>query len=174
MKYNIAISDQKFEIEIGEITAGIARINVNGEPLEVLIENYDEVTSAALPLRPAPARVVAPAPVRETAPVAPKAPAPVRAAAPAPVAPPKPAAPAAAPSPRKVVGKGDIVAPIPGRITSVRVKEGDTVSRGQTVATMEAMKMENNIVSAMDGFVKELRVQKDSEVATGQVIMVIG
>jgi len=39
---------------------------------------------------------------------------------------------------------------------------------------MEAMKMENNIGSTIDGIVQEIRVQKDSEVATGQVIMIIG
>jgi len=38
---------------------------------------------------------------------------------------------------------------------------------------MEAMKMENNIVSNIDGTVQEIRVQKDSEVATGDVIMVV-
>ena len=56
----------------------------------------------------------------------------------------------------------------------VKVKVGDSVTKGQTLATMEAMKMENNIVSTMDGIVQEVRVQKDSEVATDQVIMIIG
>jgi biotin carboxyl carrier protein len=36
------------------------------------------------------------------------------------------------------------------------------------------MKMENNIASAMDGVVQEVLVQKDSEVATDQVIMIVG
>jgi biotin carboxyl carrier protein len=56
----------------------------------------------------------------------------------------------------------------------VKVKVGDHVTKGQTVATMEAMKMENNIASTIDGVVQEVLVQKDSEVATDQVIMVVG
>ena len=45
---------------------------------------------------------------------------------------------------------------------------------GQTVAVMEAMKMENNLVSQLDGTVLEILVQKGAEVSTGQVIMNIG
>lgn len=169
MKYKIAISAQKFEIEIGEIREGIAQVNVNGEPFEVLIENYAEVAPGAAPLQPAPARIAAPA-----APAAPKVSAPARAAAPAVAAPPKPAAPPATPAPKRAAGKGEIIAPIPGRIMAIKVQVGSRVSAGQTVVTMEAMKMENNIISPVDGTVQEIRVQKDSEVATGQVIMVIG
>ncbi|MBL7180375.1 MAG: acetyl-CoA carboxylase biotin carboxyl carrier protein subunit [Desulfobacterales bacterium] len=182
MKYKIAISAQKFEIEIGEIREGIAQVNVNGEPFEVLIENYAEVAPGAAPLQPAPARIAAPAApaapapaaAREAAPAAPKVAAPARAAAPAVAATPKPAAPPAAPAPKRAVGKGEIIAPIPGRIMAIKVQVGSRVSAGQTVVTMEAMKMENNIISPVDGTVQEIRVQKDSEVATGQVIMVIG
>jgi biotin carboxyl carrier protein len=89
-------------------------------------------------------------------------------------APTKPAAPVTAAAPKKMHAAGEIVAPIPGRIMDIKVKVGDSVTTGQTVATMEAMKMENNIVSTMDGVVQEVRVQKDSEVATDQVIMIIG
>jgi len=174
MKYQIAISAQKFEIEINEIKEGIAQVNVNGEPFEVLIENYHEVAPGPAPLQMAPTRVAAPAAPVATAVVAPKVSAPARAAAPAAVAPPKPAAAVAASAPQPAVGKGVIIAPIPGRIMVVKVQVGDRVSARQTVVIMEAMKMENNIVSPVAGTVQEIRVQKDSEVATGQVIMVIG
>jgi hypothetical protein len=39
MKYKIAVNDQKFEVEIIDITEGIAQVNVNGQPFDVLIEN---------------------------------------------------------------------------------------------------------------------------------------
>ena len=42
------------------------------------------------------------------------------------------------------------------------------------VATIEAMKMENSLTSAVSGTVKEIRVQKGAQVATGDVIMVFG
>jgi biotin carboxyl carrier protein len=38
---------------------------------------------------------------------------------------------------------------------------------------MEAMKMENNLIAQKDGVVREIRVQKGTEVSTGDVIMVI-
>jgi biotin carboxyl carrier protein len=55
----------------------------------------------------------------------------------------------------------------------VRVKVGDKVTAGQIVAVMEAMKMENNLIAQKDGVVKEIRVQKGTEVSTGDVIMII-
>jgi biotin carboxyl carrier protein len=180
MKYKIAVNDQKFEIEINDIKEGIAQVNVNGQPFDVLIENYEDIAAGSPALRPAPSRVVAP--VTDAAPTPPAvlspkpAPTPPKASTPVKdriLAPTKPAAPVAAPVSKKVHASGEIVAPIPGRILNVKVKVGDPVTKGQTVATMEAMKMENNIASTIDGVVQEIRVQKDSEVATGEVIMII-
>jgi len=47
------------------------------------------------------------------------------------------------------------------------------VSAGQIVAVMEAMKMENNLIAQKDGVVQDIRVQKGTEVSTGDVIMII-
>lgn len=179
MKYKIAVNDQKFEVEIKDIKEGIARVNVNDQPFDVLIENYEDIAAGPPPLRPAPSGVAAPvtaiaptpAPSPKPAPTPPKVSTPVTERIKAPT---KPASPAAAPAPKKAQAKGEIVAPIPGRIMDVKVKVGNSVVKGQTLATMEAMKMENNIASTMDGIVQEIRVQKDSEVATGEVIMIIG
>ena len=71
-------------------------------------------------------------------------------------------------------GQGVVPAPIPGLIVDLKVRVGDTVKAGQTVAVMEAMKMENNLVAPVDGVVKEVFVQKGSEVATGDRILRIG
>jgi biotin carboxyl carrier protein len=171
MKYKIAINDQKFEVEINDIKEGIAQVNVNGQPFDVLIENYEDITAGSTPLGPVATHVAAPA--TATIPV----PSPKPATAPPKKATPvtdRMATPAVTPTPKKLHAAGEIVAPIPGRIMDVKVKVGDQVAKGQTVATMEAMKMENNIASIMDGMVQEVRVQKDSEVATGEVIMIIG
>lgn len=74
--------------------------------------------------------------------------APVSAAAPAakPAAPKKAAAPATA-------GATAINAPMRGTIVDVKVKVGDKVSNGTVIAVLEAMKMENDIVSDKDGVV---------------------
>jgi biotin carboxyl carrier protein len=179
MKYKIAVNDQKFEVEINDIKEGINQVNVNGQPFDVLIENYEDIAAGSPPLHPAPSRVTAPvtaiaqtpAPSPKPTPTSPKVSTRVtdRIAAPT-----KPVTPSATPAPQKVHNRGEIVAPIPGRIMDVKVKIGDPVTKGQTVATMEAMKMENNITTTTDGIVQEIRVQKDSEVATGEVIMIIG
>ncbi|RJP77874.1 MAG: hypothetical protein C4522_14360 [Desulfobacteraceae bacterium] len=78
------------------------------------------------------------------------------------------------PAVRPAAGSGMVIAPIPGLISEIRVKVGDSVTAGQCVATMEAMKMENNLNSSVAGIVQEISVQKGSEVNTGQMIMRIG
>lgn len=98
-------------------------------------------------------------------PAAPVQAAPVQ-AAPATVAAPKPAeAPAGA-------GKA-VVAPMPGVILEVSVKEGDTVSAGQKVAVLEAMKMENEIQAESAGTVTKIHVAKGDSVSDGTPIVTI-
>jgi glutaconyl-CoA/methylmalonyl-CoA decarboxylase subunit gamma len=84
------------------------------------------------------------------------------------------AAPARAPTPAVTFGEGTIAAPIPGLITQITVSVGDTVKAGQVVVVMEAMKMENRLITTVDGKVTEIRLQRGAQVATGDVIMIIG
>ena len=86
-------------------------------------------------------------------------------AAPAPVAAPAPA-PAAAPA-----GAKTVTAPLPGTITKVTVKVGDTVNAGDTVLLMEAMKMENNITAEFGGKVKAILVDTGAQVQSGQALV---
>lgn len=96
-------------------------------------------------------------------------------AAPAPVA----AAPAAAPAPKAapaapVADGTKITAPMPGMILDVKVAVGDTVSKGQALFVLEAMKMENDINSTCDGKVLSINTSKGTSVETGTVLAVIG
>jgi len=75
---------------------------------------------------------------------------------------------------RQAGGGEAIIAPIPGIILSISVKVGGSVTSGQVVAIMEAMKMENNLTSHVSGTVKEIHAPKGTEVGTGDVVMVIG
>ena len=86
-------------------------------------------------------------------------------AAPAPVAAPAPA-PAAAPA-----GAKTVTAPLPGTITKITVKVGDTVNAGDTVLIMEAMKMENNITAEFGGKVKAILVDTGAQVQSGQSLV---
>ncbi len=99
-------------------------------------------------------------------------------AAPAPVAAPKAApAPAAAPAskaaPAGAAGANKINAPMPGTIVDVKVKVGDTVSNGTPIAVLEALKMENDIVSDRDGVIASINVNKGDSVETGTLVATI-
>lgn len=69
---------------------------------------------------------------------------------------------------------GSLVAPIPGQILEVFVKEGDEVTAGQPVLKMEAMKMENVINAHLAGIVGAIRVNAGDAVSQGQELLVIG
>ena len=60
-----------------------------------------------------------------------------------------------------------IVSPLPGVIIDVCVKEGDAVKRGQKIAVIEAMKMENDILAEADGTVTAIYVKKTDSVLEG-------
>ena len=85
-----------------------------------------------------------------------------------------PIATAAAPAAPKAVSGNKVVAPLPGRVISLKVKEGDTVNAGDEVAVLEAMKMENSITSDYSGTVLQIAVAEGDNVATDAVLMVIG
>ena len=69
---------------------------------------------------------------------------------------------------------GDAVkCPLPGTVLSVKVAVGDTVSRGQTLVVLEAMKMENNIDADRAGVVKQVLVQQGATVMEGDNLIVI-
>ena len=90
--------------------------------------------------------------------------APAAAPAPAPQAAPAPAAPAA---PATSGSSAVICSPLPGVIISIDVKEGQSVRKGQKVAVLEAMKMENEIQAECDGTVAAILVQQGASVLEG-------
>ena len=98
--------------------------------------------------------------------------APGQAAPGTPVAP-RPAAPAPRPSSAAAGGPGSVTAPIPGVVTKVLVSEGESVTAGQTLLKLEAMKMENDITAPVAGTVKNVSVGDGAEVKDGQLLMVI-
>ncbi len=69
------------------------------------------------------------------------------------------------------VGHGVIRAPMPGVILTVHVKQGDTVSRGQALVVMEAMKMEHTLVASGAGKVADLRATAGARVRDGDQLL---
>ena len=66
-----------------------------------------------------------------------------------------------------------IEAPLPGKILAVNVTVGNTVEEGGIICTIEAMKMENPILSPIKGSVKEMTIEPGQTVKTGEKLAVI-
>lgn len=69
--------------------------------------------------------------------------------------------------------KAAVTAPLPGTIISIKVKPGDKVTANQTVAVLEAMKMENEIEAGYAGTVSEVKVAERDTVLEGAVLITI-
>lgn len=92
----------------------------------------------------------------------------VRTAATTPAAPPP-----AVSRPVVAASKSGIKSPLPGVILDIKVKEGDTVKRGQTLLVLEAMKMENDIKSDRDGKVTSIKVSKGESILEGTDLIIV-
>ncbi len=142
-EYKFKINGKDYQVTIGETEGKMLSVNVNGADYQVELEN----APAAAPAAPA-----ASAPAAST---------------PAPAA----AAPAA---PKAPAGAGEKVnSPLPGVIVEVSVKEGQTVTSGQKVAVLEAMKMENEISAPKDGTITAIHVNKGDSILEGAPIVTI-
>lgn len=155
-KYNFIINGHDYQVDVNSVEGGIADVTVNGTDYKV--ELADAVPAPAQQaVRPAPQTVSTGAPA-----VTPQATAPA----------PQAAQTATASAPQ---GKGEVVtAPLPGVILDIKVKVGDVVKTGQTVAVLEAMKMENEIESTASGTVTAVNAGKGDSVLEGAAIITIG
>lgn len=68
---------------------------------------------------------------------------------------------------------GGIYPPMPGKITEVRVKVGDSIKSGATVVILEAMKMFNELKAGSGGTVKEVNVEVGSMVTPNDLLVLI-
>jgi 3-methylcrotonyl-CoA carboxylase alpha subunit len=68
---------------------------------------------------------------------------------------------------------GAILAPMPGKVTSVEVSQGEKVAKGQRLLTLEAMKMEHGLVAPFDGVVAELNADAGAQVQVDAVLVVV-
>ncbi len=70
-------------------------------------------------------------------------------------------------------GEGTLVSPMPGRVLSVEVREGDHVAKGQKLLTLEAMKMEHSLVTPYGGVVAKLGAEAGEQVTEGTVLVLV-
>ena len=156
-KYNFRINGHDYQVDVNSVEGGIADVTVNGTDYKV--ELADAVPAPAQQAaRPAPQATFTAAPA-----VTPQATAPAAQTS---------AQTATASAPQ---GKGEVVtAPLPGVILDIKVKVGDVVKAGQTVAVLEAMKMENEIEATASGTVTAVNAGKGDSVLEGAAIITIG
>ena len=147
--YNLKINDNEYKVQLDKLDhlSKQARVIVNGTEYIVEVEG------------------VKPQPTKK-----PQVAAATYSAAPAAAAP----APAAVAPKAAVAGGAKITSPLPGTVLAINVAVGDSVTAGQTVAVLEAMKMENNIAADKAGVVKEICVNKGANVQEGEPLIILG
>ncbi|MFA5835608.1 MAG: biotin/lipoyl-containing protein [Bellilinea sp.] len=142
MKLQVKIEDQTLEVEIEDLSSRPIVVNVQGEMVEVWPEETAAPVTAAAVTTPTPA---------------PAASAPVRVS-------PTPAAAAAN-------SANAVLAPLPGTIVGITVREGQIVKRGEELLTLEAMKMKNSIRAGRDGKVGTIHVKVGDQVRHNQILL---
>lgn len=142
-EYKFKINGKDFHVAVNGISGTKADVTVNGVNYDVELENAEAPVQQAAPAQSAPVAPVASAPKAQAA------------------------------APAHATGGKAITSPLPGVIISVDVKEGSVVKRGQKVAVIEAMKMENDILADADGTVTAVHVSKGDTVAEDAKIVTI-
>ncbi len=66
-----------------------------------------------------------------------------------------------------------VKAPLPGNIIEIKVKEGDNIKKGNILLTMEAMKMENNVLAEKEGIVRSIKVNIGQSILQNDVLIEI-
>ena len=161
-RYTLNISNREFVVDVQEIDADNFEVVVGGETYQVNLANEENLAAATITPSLAPNTASAASPSRTPA-----------IARPAPAA--NAGATASTPAVRKPAsgsgGKGTQTAPMPGVILEINVKPGDTVTRGQQVAILDAMKMHNAIGAVQAGTVAEVFVEAGQTVDHGTPIL---
>ena len=153
-EYKFKINGKDYAVAIGEADGKMLTVNVNGADYQVELENAP--SPAAVGTHPAVANKMADAPAGGSATFA-ESPA------------------TSATAPKTAGGAGQTIkSPLPGIIISIDVKEGQAVKRGQKVAVIEAMKMENDILAEADGTITAIHARKGDSVLEGADIVTIG
>lgn len=149
-EYKFKINGKDYAVTIGEAEGRMLSVNVNGADYQVELENAPAVAPMA-------------------------AAGGTSASAPAGNVPASAKNNADAPAGTSPSGAGTTIkSPLPGIIISIDVKEGQAVKRGQKLAVIEAMKMENDILSEADGTVTAIHARKGDSVLEGADIVTIG
>jgi pyruvate carboxylase subunit B len=150
--------------------ARVFNVFVDNEYFEVNVDPLDGPPVINIAQLPTAVPMAAQAPAAPAAPVAAAPAAPAAAPAPAPAT---PAAPKPAPAAAAAAAGTQLKAPMPGMIVSFAKNVGDSISQGETVMILEAMKMENALPAPVSGKIAAINYKSGDSVAKGDVLCVI-
>lgn len=148
-EFAFKINGAEYKCAVEEVAAGKTNVTVNGKVYTI----ETEAPKAAAPKAEAPKAEAKPAAAPKAEAEAPKAEA-------------KPAAATA--------GGVQVKSPLPGSVIKVLVSEGQAVKKGDTLLTLESMKMENAIMAEADGTVKQIAVTPGQNVMQDDLLIVLG
>ncbi len=159
-RYNLTLGEREFVIDVQELSADRFQVLVGDTSYHVTLTGDEALPGAAITpgLQPA-AGTVATANTSAGAAAAPAS------------SPMRPAATARPASRRAAAGTDALNAPMPGVILELHVQAGDTVTRGQQIAVLDAMKMHNLIGAPRDGVIAEVCVAAGQAVGHGDPIV---
>lgn len=147
--YEYTVNGKEYKVEIEEIEGNKAKVNVNGRPFEVNMKNTLKSTAHNKPNRVEMPKVNATK--TETA-----------------------IQPTANIVEKQEIGAGaKVTSPLPGTVTEIIVKIGDTVKQGDTVLILEAMKMQNSIEADQSGTITSIMVKEGETVMEGAILVTI-
>ena len=140
-KVKVIVEGAEYIVEVGDLDARPITVMVDGEYYQVEVEE-EEVTGAT-PVTMSESAPSEQAPLQR----------PVR------------------PSTRSTATGNTITAPLPGDVVDILVHSGESITTGQAVCVVEAMKMKNTIRSPRDGLVASVEVAKGEAVQFGDVLI---
>lgn len=143
-KFKFTIEGTSYDVNIENIDSSHAQVSVNGKLYEVELEKEIKTTKTPTIVRP------------EAPPSTDSTPSTIK---------------THGPSEHK--GTGLVKSPLPGIIREVLMNEGQPVKIGDALLVLEAMKMENNIISDKEGVITEIKVKTGDSVLEGDVLVVI-
>jgi len=178
VKREITIDGKPYQVEITECSVGAPfQVKINNKSREVLLEQELNLRNFTLKVDKEPYQVElqllgknAPFSVKvNTIPFT----AEIKAAAPKMVVSVPSFVSVQIQKPTRAAAEGAVVAPMAGKIVSVKVKKGDAVKIGAVLCVLEAMKMENEITAPKNGVVQEIAVQEGKAVNENDVLIVL-
>lgn len=157
-RYTLTVNGTQKVVDVEAVGADLFRVRLDGRLVDVSLDDHRDLAHSAVTPAIQARQRVAPAPVAS----APAASAPAASA---------PAAAPVAPGGAKGGARDKMTAPMPGVILSVDVAPGASVTRGQSLMILEAMKMKNELKAPRDGVIAEIYVTANQQVKFGETLV---